>query len=140
MSRQRLEAIANIVAQEAEIDVAELRRIRCEATECSGEKACGAELVVVPLEVLEGCGDLDERLEKWAFGLWSGKPYGFPLLVSFEVLAGVVEVQAFGERAACPVEGHGASLASRWWAAGQFQSEASTRRPVRVFDNEYPQI
>ena len=90
-----------------EADTAEVSGIGAEAAQGAGEQGAGAGGVAA-LEVVEGGGDLDEGLEEVFLRLREGEPDGFPVLVGEEELAAVVAGKALGERAAGPVEEHGA--------------------------------
>ena len=62
---------------------------------------------VAGVQMVEGCGHLDESLEEALLGLLQRKPGAFPMLVSFEEFFALVAGEAFGERGGGPVERHG---------------------------------
>jgi hypothetical protein len=104
------EAVADIVAEEGDVDVGEGGRVGLEFAEGGCEEPSGAEEIVAA-EMVKGYGDLDEGLQKELFRLRGGEPDAFPDLVGFEVAGGVVEAEAFGEGAADPVDGHARAVA-----------------------------
>lgn len=81
-------------------------RVGVETAQGAGEQGAGADAIAL-LEVVEGGGNLDERLEEVSFWLAKGEPDGLPVLVGEEELAAVVTGEAFSERAAGPVEENG---------------------------------
>jgi len=102
---ERVQAVADVVAEEGGVDAAEGGGVGFEFAEGGGEEAGGAERVRA-LEVVEGYGDLDEALQEGLFGLRGSEPDGFPGFVGGEEVGGAVVAQALGERAVGPVEGH----------------------------------
>ena len=100
-----VEAGADVVAEERDVDGGEVGWVGFELAEGGGKQAGGTEGIVA-LEVVEGDGDLNEGLEEELFGLRGGEPDGLPGFVGGEESTGVVLAEAFGERAVGPVEGH----------------------------------
>jgi hypothetical protein len=105
-----VEAVADVVAEEGDVEGGEVGWVGLEFAEGGGEEAGGAEGVRA-LEVVEGDGDLYEGLQEELFGFGRGEPDALPVFVGGEVFSGVVVVEAFGEGAVRPVKGHGRSLA-----------------------------
>jgi hypothetical protein len=99
------EALVDIVAELGDVDVGEVGWVGFELAESGGEEAGGAEAVLAA-EVMHGDGGLDEGLQEELFGLGGGEPDALPGFVGGEEFGGVVVVEAVGERAVGPVEGH----------------------------------
>jgi len=102
---ERVQAVADVVAEEGGVDAAEGGGVGFEFAEGGGEEAGGAERVRA-LEVVEGDSDLDEALQEGLFGLRGSEPEGFPGFVGGKEFSSIVVPEALGERAVGPVEGH----------------------------------
>ncbi len=101
-----MERLAELRAEGGEVDAAEVGRVGVEAAQGAREQRDGSDAVAA-LEVVEGGGDLDERLKEVLLGLREGEPDGFPVLMGEEELAALVAGEAFGEGPASPVEKYG---------------------------------
>ena len=77
-------------------------------------------------------GGLDEGLEEEFFGLGRGEPDGLPGFVSGEEFGGVVVVEAVGERAVGPVEGHVFGRRERIYGRRGRTTEILSEKPLRM--------
>jgi hypothetical protein len=98
-----LQALADVVAEESDVDGAEVGGVGFEFAEGGVEEARGAEGIVA-LKVVEGDCDLNEGLQEELFGLGGVEPDALPCFVRGKEVGGVVVVEALGEWALGPVE------------------------------------
>ena len=62
---------------------------------------------IAALQVVKGCGDLDQGLEECLLRFLALEPFGFPVFVSREEFLVVIAVKSVGQCAVCPIKVHG---------------------------------
>jgi len=102
---ERLQPGANVLAKRFDRDAAKVGRIWIKPPQRGAQQRRGADDVVPP-QVVERRGDLNQRLQKRFLRLLSLQPDGFPVLVRQEEFFVAVASQALGKRAATPVKRH----------------------------------
>lgn len=80
-----------------------------EPPQCSLQQR-GSSGNVAAVEMMEGCGHLDQCLQKTFVRLVQGEPHTLPMLVSCKELASLIAGESFGKRSAIPVNRHAFSL------------------------------
>ena len=101
---QRCVPIFGLSAKKSGVDAAEHGRTVIDASQCFGEQ-CESAGPVVALQMMKGCGKLDQRAQKASFRLREREPDDLPVFMCVPELLGAVAAQAFGEGAGVPVEG-----------------------------------
>jgi hypothetical protein len=123
-SGEDLQALADVVAEQVQVQSAKGWRQRVEAAERGAEQARDSEGIVATL-VFERGGDLNDALQEGLLRLGRREPDALPGFVGGEELAGSVTAQAFGERALGPIEGHALGRQER-------NTEILSEKPLRM--------
>src|ERR1017187_1625227 len=108
-SGEDLQALADVVTEQVQVQSAKGGRQRVEAAERGGEQARDSEGIVATLVFQRG-GDLNDALQEGLLRLRRREPDTLPGFVGGKELASSVAAQAFGERAPGPIELHRVSV------------------------------